>query len=151
MSQDAFIGPMAVGALPSDPLSPGAELPYSCTIWQGNDYRDSTQGKIQHEIAFTKQLLDNKAIKEVQLTALFQAARWRGQRRRQREQWQVKQPCLPVQICYFSFMQWEVSQGGMPLYLSHSASLLLPNPILPNSYKLDLPQFTCRCLGQAVV
>lgn len=64
MSQDAFIGPVAVGALPSDPLSPGAELPYSCTIWQGNDYRDSTQGKIQPETAFTKQLLDNKAIKD---------------------------------------------------------------------------------------
>lgn len=37
----------------------------------------------------------------------------------------------------------------MSLYLYHSASLLLPNPILPNSYKLDLPQSTCRCQGEA--
>lgn len=47
-----------------------------CTIWQGNDYRDTTQGKIQHDTAFTKQLLDNKAIKDERCNwqPLFQAA-----------------------------------------------------------------------------
>lgn len=65
MEQDVFVGPVTVGTFPSDALSPGAELPYFlCTVWQGNDYRDTTQGKIQHETAFTKQLLDNKAIKD---------------------------------------------------------------------------------------
>lgn len=100
-----------------------------CTIWQGNDYRDTMQGKIQHEPAFTKQLLDHKAIKDERCNwqPLFQAAmccKVKGTA----DKAEGTVTSSPAFLCKsVIFMQWEKSQEWVYLYLSHSVSLLLPN------------------------
>lgn len=124
-----------------------------CTIWQGNDYRDTMQGKIQQRTAFTKQLLDNKAIKDERCNwqPLFQAAmccKVKGTAE-EAEGTVTSSPAFLHKSVILALCSERNHKDGC-ISTCPTLSLLLPNPILSNSYKLDLPQSTCRC-QEAVV